>query len=199
MTIVCFDLEGTLAPELWIEIANHFDIPELKRTTRDEPDENALMKMRLSALESHNIRYSDIYRLIEQTDPFDEARAMLDSLTPDFQPVIVTSSYYQFIPPILGKLGNPFAFANFLEIGNDHIVGYHWRIANHKREAVEHFKSQNFEVIAVGDSYNDIPMFEAAGYGILFRAPEAIKTEYPQFPSVDDFDALSKALLSHGS
>ncbi len=194
MTIVCFDLEGTLAPELWIEIANHFDIPELKRTTRDEPDENALMKMRLSALESHNIRYSDIYRLIEQTDPFDEARAMLDSLTPDFQPVIVTSSYYQFIPPILEKLGNPFAFANFLEIENDHIVGYHWRIANHKREAVEHFKSQNFEVIAVGDSYNDIPMFEAADLGILFRAPDAIRQQFHQYSFTNSFDELQNLI-----
>lgn len=197
MTIVCFDLEGTLAPELWIEIANHFDIPELRRTTRDEPDENKLMSMRLESLAKNGISYSQILELIEQTEPFEGARELLDSLSPDFQPVIVTSSYYQFIPPILAKLGNLFAFANFLEIENDHIVGYHWRIANHKRACVEHFKAQNFEVIAVGDSYNDIPMFEAAGYGILFRAPEAIKIEYPQFPSTDDFDVLSKALMSH--
>jgi len=197
MTIVCFDLEGTLAPELWIEIATHFGVEELRKTTRDEPDENALMKMRIDALKKHSIKYSEIYELIEQTNPFEGARDLLDSLAPDFQPVIVTSSYYQFIPPIIEKLGNPFAYANFLDIENDHIVGYRWRIANHKRACVEHFKAQNFEVIAIGDSYNDIPMFEAAGNGILFRAPEAIKIEYPQFPSIDDFDALSKALLSH--
>ena len=199
MKIVCFDLEGTLAPELWIEIANHFDVPELKRTTRDEPDEDKLMTMRLNSLAKNDISYPQILELIEQTNPFEGARELIDSLSPDFQPVIVTSSYYQFIPPIMAKLGNPFAYANFLEIENDRIVGYHWRIANHKREAVEHFKAQNFEVIAVGDSYNDIPMFEAAGYGILFRAPEVIKIEYPQFPSIDDFDALSKALFSHRS
>jgi phosphoserine/homoserine phosphotransferase len=196
MKIVCFDLEGTLAPELWVEIAEHFKLPELKITTRDEPDENKLMKARLQTLKSNNVRYSEILKLIEKTKPFDGAIELLNSLPPKMQPAIVTSSYYQFIPPLLEKLGSPFAFANFLEIKNDFIIGYSWRIKDHKRQAVEHFKAQNFEVYAVGDSYNDVPMFEAAAKGFLFRSPDKIRSEYPDYPATDDYLKLSKLLNS---
>jgi phosphoserine/homoserine phosphotransferase len=194
MKIVCFDLEGTLAPELWIEIAEHFNVPELEITTRDEPDEDKLMLARLGALKSNQVHYSDIIKVIQNTDPFEGAKQLLSSLAPDMQPVIVTSSYYQFIPPILEKIGSPFAFANYLSIENDFITSYKWRMKDHKRQAVEHFKAQNFEVYAVGDSYNDIPMFEAAGKGILFRAPDKIKHEYPNYASTDEFNNLAELL-----
>ncbi len=190
MKIVCFDLEGTLAPELWVEIAIHFDIPELKRTTRDEPDEDKLMEARLKLLSDHEVSYSQILDVIDRTKVFEGAKALLDSLAPDFQPVIVTGSYYQFIFPLLRQLGSPFAFANYLDIENDRIAGYRWRISDHKRHAVEHFKAQNFEVIAVGDSYNDIAMFETADKGFFFRAPDEIKLQYPLYQSTDDYAVL---------
>jgi len=196
MTIVCFDLEGTLVPELWVEISEQFDLPQLRKTTRDEPDEDKLMAFRLETLRENNISYSAIRRVIERVEPFDGARAFLDSLLPDMQPVIVTGSYYQFIPPLLKKLGHPLAFANFLTIENDRITGYQWRLADHKRQAVEHFKAQNFRVLAVGDSYNDIPMFEAADGGFFYNAPAAITAAYKQYPAIETYAELKKRLTA---
>ena len=190
MTIVGFDLEGTLAPELWIEIANHFDVPELRKTTRDVADEDGLMKLRLRLLEENDISYSQIYEHIKTVKPFDGARDLLDSLFPEYQPVIITSCYYQFIPPLLEQLGRPFAFANYLTITDDKITGYKWRAKNHKQKAVQHFKDQNFKVIAVGDSYNDIGMFEVADTGFFFNAPEDLQKKYPQYESTDDYQVL---------
>ena len=191
MKIVCLDLEGVLVPEIWITFAERTGIPELRRTTRDEPDYDKLMKYRLGILSEHKLGLPDIQKVIGDMGPELGAREFLDRLRTDYQVLILSDTFYEFAHPLMRQLGWPTLFCHSLEAdGDGMLVNYRLRLVNQKREAVRHLKELNFKVVAAGDSYNDTAMLAAADAGILFRAPEKVIREFPQFPVTQDFDAL---------
>ncbi|MEO5335541.1 MAG: bifunctional phosphoserine phosphatase/homoserine phosphotransferase ThrH [Magnetospirillum sp. WYHS-4] len=191
MEIVCLDMEGVLVPEIWINFAEHTGIPELRRTTRDEPDYDKLMQGRLKILDEHGLKLPDIQGVIRRMGPMDGARDFLDGLRKDYQVVILSDTFYEFAMPLMELLGMPTLFCHKLEVdGVGRVTGYRIRQQNHKREAVRHFRELNFLTIAAGDSYNDTAMLAEADFGILFHAPENVIREFPQFPAETTFPGL---------
>ncbi|MBI3524537.1 MAG: bifunctional phosphoserine phosphatase/homoserine phosphotransferase ThrH [Betaproteobacteria bacterium] len=183
MQLVCLDLEGVLAPEIWIEFSRRTGIPELSRTTRDEPDYDKLMRYRLTLLAQHKLGLPDIQKVIAAMGPMPGARDFLDDLRSRFQVIILSDTFYEFAMPLMRQLGMPTLFCHKLEANADGmLVNYHLRMAEQKREAVRRFKELNFKVIAAGDSYNDTAMLGEAHAGILFHPPENVIREFPQYP-----------------
>ena len=191
MQIVCLDLEGVLVPEIWIEFANKTGIDELRRTTRDEPDYDRLMRYRLDILAKHRHGLADIQQVIGSLSPMPGARAFLDGLREHYQVVILSDTFYEFAKPLMRQLGWPTLFCHSLEADAEGVVvDYHLRMPDEKREAVRRFKELNFQVVAAGDSYNDTAMLGEAHGGILFRPPENVVREFPQYPVTREYDAL---------
>jgi phosphoserine/homoserine phosphotransferase len=189
--IVCLDLEGVLVPEIWIEFAERTGISALRRTTRDEPDYDKLMKYRLALLAEHKLGLPDIQKVIAEMGPMPGAREFVDGLREDYQVIILSDTFYEFAHPLMRQLGWPTLFCHSLEADNNGVlVNYHLRMADQKREAVKRFKELNFTVVAAGDSYNDTAMLNEAHGGILFHPPENVIREFPQFPVTLDYTAL---------
>jgi phosphoserine/homoserine phosphotransferase len=193
--LVCLDLEGVLVPEIWIEFAERTGIPELRRTTRDEPDYDKLMKYRLALLEQHKLGLPDIQKVIAEMGPMAGAKDFLDALRQDFQVIILSDTFYEFAMPLMRQLGMPTLFCHKLEANAAGLlVNYHLRMPNQKREAVRRFKELNYQVIAAGDSYNDTAMLAEAHAGILFHAPEKVIREFPQFTVTNSYAELRAAI-----
>jgi len=193
--IVCLDLEGVLVPEIWIAFAERTGIPELRRTTRDEPDYDKLMRFRLDLLRRHRLGLKDIQQVIAGMAPEPGARQFLDSLRLAYQVVILSDTFYEFAMPLMAQLNQPTLFCHRLEAdASGFVAGYHLRLPDQKRAAVRAFKALNFKVIAGGDSYNDTAMLGEAHAGILFRPPQNVITEFPQFPVVQDYPGLRAAI-----
>ncbi len=191
MQIVCLDLEGVLVPEIWIEFAERTGIPELRRTTRDEPDYDKLMTYRLGILRQHNLGLPDIQKVIAEMGPMQGAREFVDGLREDYQVIILSDTFYEFAHPLMRQLGWPTLFCHSLEADSDgFLVNYHLRMPNQKKEAVQRFKELNFKVVAAGDSYNDTAMLAEAHGGILFHPPENVIREFPQFPVTLNYTEL---------
>ena len=194
--IACLDLEGVLVPEIWIGIAEHTGIAELRLTTRDIPDYDVLMKQRLALLAQHDLGIDSINKVIEAMQPLPGALEFLRWLRERYQLIIVSDTYYEFAAPLLRQLGWPTLFCNSLDIDTaGRIVNYHVRQPDPKRQVVTALHALKFRVIAAGDSYNDLGMLMEADVGILFRPPEAINAEYPQFPVASTYDGLRAAIL----
>ncbi len=197
MTIVCLDLEGVLVPEIWIAFAEASGIPELRRTTRDEPDYDKLMRWRLSILKEHGLGLREIQSVIRTIDPLPGAREFLDKLRARTQVLILSDTFSQFAQPLMEKLGWPTLFCNELEVAEDGaITGFRMRCEKSKLTTVRALQSIGFETIAAGDSFNDLGMIEASKAGFLFRSTEAIKAAYPQYPAIEDYDSFFAALCS---
>ncbi|MBT8145524.1 MAG: bifunctional phosphoserine phosphatase/homoserine phosphotransferase ThrH [Gammaproteobacteria bacterium] len=191
MEIACLDLEGVLVPEIWIGFAEKTGIDELRATTRDIPDYDVLMKQRLRILDQHNLGLDDIQEVIASMEPMPGAREFLDWLRERFQVVILSDTFYEFSLPLMAQLGYPTLFCHRLEANEQgRIVDYAIRLKDHKRQSVIAFHELNYRVIAAGDSYNDTNMLGEADVGILFKAPGNVIDEFPQFPSVAEYDEL---------
>jgi phosphoserine/homoserine phosphotransferase len=194
--LACLDLEGVLVPEIWINVADKTGIPELRRTTRDEPDYDKLMRERLGILERHGLRLRDIQAVIATMSPLEGGSEFLESLKARFPVVILSDTFYQFSQPLMRQLGYPTLLCNALEIdAEDRITGYRLRQPDGKRKAVIAFRSLRFRVIAAGDSYNDTAMLAEAEAGIFFRPPENVVREFPQFPVTRTYDELRTAFF----
>lgn len=194
-TIVTLDLEGVLVPEIWIAFAEKTGIPELRRTTRDEPDYDVLMKGRLDILNAHGLKLPDIQQVIGTLSPLDGARAFLDELRELTQVVILSDTFAEFAQPLMRQLAWPAIFCHQLEVAADGaIVDYKLRQANQKQKAVSAFKGLNYRVIAAGDSFNDTTMLAEADVGFFFHAPESIQSQFPQFQAFDEYGALLSAI-----
>ena len=195
MQILCTDLEGVLVPEIWINVAQKTGIDELKLTTRDVPDYDVLMGKRLDILTSNGLKLKDITDVIETMAPMDGAIEFLNWLRPQIQAIIVSDTYVEFAKPLMAKLGWPTLLCNSLSIdGSGAIADYHLRQKDGKRHVVNALQNLNYEVIAMGDSYNDLTMLRTAEHGILFRPPENVVAEYPQFPVTNTYEELQQAL-----
>jgi phosphoserine/homoserine phosphotransferase len=198
--IVCLDLEGVLVPEIWIEFSKRTGIPELSRTTRDEPDYDKLMRFRLALLEERKLGLPDIQAVIGGMGPMPGARDFLDELRTRFQVVILSDTFYEFAQPLMEQLGLPTLFCHRLEVDDAGFVrNYHLRMPDQKRAAVNAFRALNFKVIAAGDSYNDTAMLGAAHAGIFFRPPANITGEFPQFPVTHEYAGLMAAIAAAGA
>ena len=195
MNIVCLDLEGVLVPEIWIAFAKASNIPELKRTARDEPDYDKLMKWRLGILKEHGLGLKEIQQTIAQIDPMPGAKEFLDELRSMTQVIIISDTFTQFAAPLMKKLGWPTIFCNTLEVAEDgEITGFKMRIEQSKLTTVKALQSIGFETIASGDSYNDLGMIRASKAGFLFRSTDAIKKENPDLPAFETYDELMAAI-----
>jgi len=191
LIVVCIDLEGVLAPEMWVEFASHIGIDELALTTRDEPDYDKLMRRRLLLLEHHGLRLPDIQRVIESLGPLPGAREFLGELRARYQVVILSDTYYEFARPIMRQLDWPTLFCHRLDTdAAGRIVGYRLRMNDQKRAAVAAFRGLNFGTIAVGDSYNDTSMLQEADAGVFFRPPANVAEQFPQFPVASSYADL---------
>ena len=195
MNIVCLDLEGVLVPEIWIAFAEASGIPELKRTTRDEPDYDKLMKYRIAILKEHGLGLKEIQDTIAKIDPLPGAKEFLDELRSVTQTIIISDTFTQFAAPLMKKLGMPTIFCNTLEVAdNGEITGFRMRIENSKYTTVRALQSAGFETIASGDSYNDLGMIKASKAGFLFRTTDKIKADFPEYPAFEEFDDLLNAI-----
>ena len=195
MNIVCLDLEGVLVPEIWIAFAEASGIPKLKRTTRDEPDYDKLMKYRIAILKEHGLGLKEIQDTIAKIDPLPGAKEFLDELRSITQTIIISDTFTQFAAPLMKKLGMPTIFCNTLEVAdNGEITGFRMRIKESKLTTVKALQSAGFETIASGDSYNDLAMIKASKAGFLFRSTEKIKADYPELPAFEEFDDLLNAI-----
>ena len=195
--IACLDLEGVLVPEIWINVAERTGIAALRRTTRDEPDYDKLMRGRLAILDEHRLGLGDIQSVIAEMDPLDGALDFLDWLRARTQVVILSDTFEQFAQPLMRKLGWPTLFCHRLEVEpGGRISGYRLRIADGKRRAVEAFRALNFRTVAAGDSYNDTTMLGAADAGILFRPPENVVRDFPRFPVTRTYDELRATFVA---
>ena len=191
MKIVCLDLEGVLVPEIWINFSERTGIPEFRRTTRDEPNYDTLMKYRLGLLAEHGLGLPDIQKVINAMGPMPGARAFLDKLREDYEVIILSDTFYEFAHPLMRQLAWPTLFCHSLETdANGLVVDYHLRMPEQKREAVKRFKEMNFTVVAAGDSYNDTAMLGEADAGILYHPPENVIREFPQYPVTLNYDQL---------
>jgi phosphoserine/homoserine phosphotransferase len=193
-SIVTLDMEGVLTPEIWIAVAEKTKIPELRRTTRDEPDYDKLMRGRLALLDKHGLKLSDIQQVIGALHPLPGAKAFLDELRSLVQVVILSDTFEQFATPLLRHLNWPTLLCHKLVVESDRIVDYRLRIRDQKREAVASFRRMNYHVISAGDSYNDTAMLLAANVGFLIHAPEKVKQEFPQFKAVESHAELLKLI-----
>ena len=189
-TMITLDLEGVLVPEIWIAVAERTGIDELRRTTRDEPDYDALMKYRLDLLAEHRLTMSLIEDVIDGLSPMEGAKAFLDQLRSLTQVIILSDTFDQFARPLMRQLDWPAILCHRLVVEDDRIVGYRLRQADQKRRSVEAFHALGYRVIAAGDSYNDTAMLIEADSGVLFHAPANVVTEFPQFPALDAYDDL---------
>ena len=195
MNIVCLDLEGVLVPEIWIAFAEASGIPELKRTTRDEPDYDKLMKWRIGILKEHGLGLKEIQNTIAKIDPLPGAKEFLDSLKELTQVIIIIDTFTQFAKPLMKKLGWPTLFCNTLEVAeNGEITGFKMRCEQSKLTTVKALQSVGFETIASGDSHNDLGMIQASKAGFLFRSTDAIKNEFPEIPAFEEYDDLLAAI-----
>ncbi len=195
MNIVCLDLEGVLVPEIWIAFSQASGIPELKRTTRDEPDYDKLMKWRIGILKEHGLGLNEIKKVIETIDPMPGAKEFLDALREETQVLILSDTFTQFASPLMKKLGWPTIFCNTLEVAEDGTVtGYKMRVAQSKLSTVKALQSVGFDTIAAGDSFNDLAMIQASKAGFLFRSTEQIKKEHPELPAFESYDELLAAI-----
>lgn len=197
MYITCLDLEGVLVPEIWIAFAQASGIPELRRTTRDEPDYDKLMKWRLEILKEHNLGLKEIQETIAKIDPLPGAKEFLDELRSFSQVIIISDTFTQFAKPLMEKLGWPTIFCNTLEVAPDGtITGFKMRIENSKLTTVKALQSIGYETIASGDSYNDLGMIQASKAGFLFCSTDKIKADHPEIPAYETFDELMAAIKS---
>ena len=199
MNIVCLDMEGVLVPEIWISFAEASGIPELRRTTRDEPDYDKLMRYRIGILKEHGLGLREIQAVIAKIDPLPGAKEFLDELREMTQVLILSDTFEQFAKLIMEKLAWPTIFCNTLEVGeNGEITGYQMRCEKSKLSTVRALQSIGFETIAAGDSYNDLAMIQASKAGFLFKSTEQIKADHPELPAYEDFpdllDAVKRAL-----
>lgn len=195
MNIVCLDLEGVLVPEIWIAFAGASGIPELKRTTRDEPDYDKLMRWRLGVLKEHGLGLKEIQDTIATIDPIPGAKEFLDELRSITQVIIISDTFTQFAGPLMKKLGWPTIFCNSLEVAPDgEITGFKMRIENSKLTTVKALQSIGFETIAAGDSHNDLGMIQASKAGFLFKSTPRIIKDYPQFPAYETYEDLMTAI-----
>ncbi len=189
--MIAMDLEGVLVPEVWIAVAEETGIEELRLTTRDIADYDVLMKKRLSLLREHGLKLAHIQAVIEGMDPLPGAVEYMEWLCPRYQALILSDTYYEFVSPFMAKLGWPTLLCNSLEVDeNDNVTGYRLRLADGKRHAALACKQLNFRVVCMGDSYNDTSMLLEADLGILFRPPENVRREFPQFPVAEDYEAV---------
>ena len=197
MNVVCLDMEGVLVPEIWIAFANEVGIPELKRTTRDEPDYDKLMKYRLDILKQHNLGLREIQAVIEKIDVMDGAKEFLDELRQITQVIILSDTFEQFAAPLMKKLGMPTIFCNTLEVAqNGEITGYKMRCEKSKLTTVKALQSCGFQTIAAGDSFNDLGMILNSKAGFLFKSTEQIKKDYPEIQAFEEYDDLLAAIKS---
>lgn len=195
MNIVCLDLEGVLVPEIWIAFAEASGIPELKRTTRDEPDYDKLMKWRIGILKEHGLGLKEIQDTIAKIDPIPRAKEFLDELRSITQVIIISDTFTQFAGPLMKKLGYPTIFCNSLEVAdNGEITGFKMRIENSKYTTVKALQSIGFQTIASGDSHNDLGMIKASKAGFLFKSTEQIKKDNPELPAYETYDELMEAI-----
>ncbi len=195
MNIVCLDLEGVLVPEIWIAFADASGIPELRRTTRDEPDYNKLMNYRLTILKEHGLGLKEIQDTIAKIDPLPGAKEFLDELRSLSQVIIISDTFTQFAAPLMKKLGMPTIFCNTLEVAdNGEITGFRMRIKDSKLSTVRALQSVGYETIASGDSYNDLAMIKASKAGFLFRSTDKIKADNPELPAFEEFGDLLNAI-----
>jgi phosphoserine/homoserine phosphotransferase len=195
MNIVCLDMEGVLVPEIWIAFAEASGIPELKRTTRDEPDYNKLMRWRLGILKEHGLGLKEIQETIARIDPMPGAKEFLDELRSITQVIILSDTFEQFATPLMKKLGWPTIFCNTLEVAqNGEITGFKMRCEQSKLTTVKALQSIGYETIASGDSFNDLGMIQASKAGFLFKSTDQIKADYPQLPAYETFDELLEAI-----
>src|SRR6266705_2916560 len=189
-SIVTLDMEGVLTPEIWIDVDEKTGINELRRTTRDEPDYDKLMRSRLKILEQHGLKLSDIQHVIETLPPLPGGKQFLDELRSLVQVIILSDTFEQFAAPLLRQLGMPTLLCHRLVVENDRITDYQLRVPEQKQRAVAAFKLLNYHVIAAGDSFNDTAMLTEAHVGILFRAPDNVKAQFPQFKAVETYGEL---------
>ena len=195
MEIVCLDLEGVLVPEIWIAFAEASGIPELKKTTRDEPDYAKLMNYRLNILKEHGLGLKEIQDTIAKIDPMPGAKEFLDELRSLTQVIIISDTFTQFAKPLMKKLGYPTIFCNTLEVAdNGEITGFRMRIENSKYTTVKALQSIGYETIASGDSYNDLGMIKASKAGFLFKSTDKIKADNPDLPAFETYDELLNAI-----
>ena len=195
MEIVCLDLEGVLVPEIWIAFAEASGIPELKRTTRDEPDYDKLMNWRLGILRDHGLGLKEIQKTIAGIDPIPGAQECLDELRSLTQVIIISDTFTQFAKPLMEKLGWPTIFCNSLEVAEDgEITGYRMRVADSKYVTVKALQSIGYDTIASGDSYNDLGMIRASKAGFLFKSTDKIKADNPEYAAYEDYDELLAAI-----
>ena len=195
MNIVCLDMEGVLVPEIWIAFSEASGIPELRRTTRDEPDYDKLMKWRLGILKEHGLGLKEIQDVIAKIGPLPGAREFLDKLRSETQVIILSDTFEQFAKPLMEKLGWPTLFCNTLEVADSgEITGYKMRCEKSKLTTVKALQSIGYDTIAAGDSFNDLGMIQASKVGFLFKSTEAIKSAHPELPAFEEFDELLAAI-----
>ena len=195
MNIVCLDMEGVLVPEIWIAFSQESGIPELRRTTRDEPDYDKLMQYRLAILKEHGLGLREIQATIAKIDPLPGAKAFLDELRSLTQVLILSDTFEQFARPLMEKLNWPTIFCNSLEVGaGGEITGYHMRCQKSKLTTVKALQSIGYDTIAAGDSYNDLAMIQAGKAGFLFKSTDKIKADFPEIPAFEEFDDLLNAI-----
>jgi phosphoserine/homoserine phosphotransferase len=195
-TIVTLDMEGVLTPEIWIAVAEKTGIRELRRTTRDEPDYDKLMRGRLAILDQHGLKLTDIQQVIGTLNPLPGGREFLDELRSFSQVIILSDTFEQFALPLLRQLGYPTLLCHRLVVEGDRIVDYRLRVSEQKQKTVAALKLLNYRVISAGDSFNDTAMLCEADAGILFRAPENVRTRFPQFPAVEEYRDLMRLIRS---
>ena len=195
MNIVCLDMEGVLTPEIWVAFAEVSGIPELKRTTRDEPDYDRLMKYRIDILREHGLGLREIQKVIDGIEPLEGAREFVDAVREDAQLIVLSDTFEEFAKPLIRKLGMPMIFCNSLVIGeNGEVLDYRMRCAQTKLTTVKALQSIGFDTIAAGDSFNDLGMIQASKAGFLFRSTESIKADHPDIPAYDEYDDLLAAI-----
>ena len=195
MNIVCLDMEGVLVPEIWIAFAEASGIPELRKTTREEPDYDKLMTWRLQVLKEHGLGLPEIQKTIEKIDPLPGAKEFLDALREETQVIILSDTFEEFAMPLLKKLGRPTIFCNSLKVAESgEITGFTMRCENTKYTTVKGLQAMGFQTIASGDSYNDLGMIQASKAGFLFRSTEKIKADHPEIPAYEEFDDLLAAI-----
>lgn len=197
MNMVCLDMEGVLVPEIWIAFAEESGIPELRRTTRDEPDYDKLMRWRIGVLKEHGLGLKEIQETISRIDPLPGAKEFMDELRSKTQVVILSDTFEQFATPLMEKLGWPTILCNTLEVDESgFITGHKMRCEKSKLTTVRAFQAMGYDTIASGDSFNDLGMIQASKAGFLFRSTEQIKKDYPQYPAFEEYDDLLKAILA---
>ena len=195
MYITCLDLEGVLVPEIWIAFAKASGVPELRRTTRDEPDYNKLMNWRIGILKEHKLGLKEIQEVIEKIDPLPGAKEFLDELRSICQTIIISDTFTQFASPLMKKLGQPTIFCNSLEVSDSgEITGFKMRIENSKLTTVKALQAIGYGTIASGDSYNDLGMIKASKAGFLFKSTDKIKSENPELPAFEEYNELLDAI-----